>query len=154
MIILRQVLRSWTFISYTRFEYQIIIHTETKNMCFMSVFRVDWDIDIMIFNCPPPPLTLVTPPAVYRHQNGNPQYWTMFLRAAFIVLLCPPYSGTTGQTTPSSRSTRDTGGFIPCSPSTSCILALSGRSGNEYKTTWPSPSRRTRPPPGCLVCET
>lgn len=65
----------------------------------------------------------------------------------------PPYSGTTGQTTPSSLSTRDTGCSTPCSPSTSCNLALSGSFGSRYKTTWPSPFRRTRPPPACSVRE-
>lgn len=72
--------------------------------------------------------------------------------ATFIRGVCR-CSGTTGQTTRSLLSTRDTGRFIPCSPSTSCIRALSGRSGSGYKTTWPSPFRRTHLPPACSVCE-
>lgn len=63
------------------------------------------------------------------------------------------YSGSTRRTTPSSPSTRDTGSSILCSLSSSCILALSGRSGNKYKTTWLSPFRRTPPPLDFSVCE-
>lgn len=83
----------------------------------------------------------------------NPQCVTEVLTEA-VTSLCPTCSGSTGRTTPSSPSTRDTGGSIPCSPSTSCTLASSGRSGSGYKTTWPSRSRRTRPPPACSVCQT
>ena len=83
----------------------------------------------------------------------NPQYLIKVLTEA-VTSPCPTCSGSTGRTTPSSPSTRDTGGFIPCSRSTSCTLALSGRSGSGYKTTWLSRSRRTRPLLACSVCHT
>lgn len=118
-------------------------------MHHVCVFKFDWVTLLSDFTSAVSlPLLLRLPSVVW-----NPQCVTEVLTEA-VTSPCPACSGSTGRTTPSSPSTRGTGGFIPCSPSTSCTLASSGRSGSGYKTTWPSRSRRTRPPPACSVRQT